>query len=155
MTSDEHELRQELRATATFYDKAADRYDSEVDGLARNLNLRDGFRRRVSALAGNGGTILDFGCGTRTDPAWYAMRGHRTLAYDISAGMVDILRRQCASEIANGMVVPIAGDTDRLESELGRVRPLAVVSANFAVLNHMRDLRPLCRLFAAHLAPGG
>jgi SAM-dependent methyltransferase len=153
MTSDEHTSREELQAAA-FYDTAASRYDAEVDST-NNLTLRDHFRRRVSALAGAGGTILDFGCGTGTDAAWYAMRGHRTLAYDISPGMVDVLRRRCVREIADGTVIAMAGGLNRLESELDEIGPLAAVAANFAVLNHISDLRPVFRMFASHLASDG
>jgi SAM-dependent methyltransferase len=146
---------EELQATAAFYDATAARYDSEIDGSDKNLKLRDEFCRRVSAMAGEGGTILDFGCGTGTDASWYAERGHRTLAYDISAGMVDILQRRCAREIAEGTVRPVVGELSRLESELAGFDSLSAVAANFAVLNHVRDLRPLFRLFASHLAPRG
>jgi SAM-dependent methyltransferase len=144
-----------LQVTAAFYDAAAVRYDSEIDGSEKNQTLRDEFRRRVSAMAGEGGLILDFGCGTGADAAWYAGHRHRTLAYDISDGMIDVLRRRCAREIAEGMVRPIAGELSRLESELAGSGPLSAVAANFAVLNHVRDLRPLFRLFASHLTPRG
>jgi SAM-dependent methyltransferase len=153
MTSNEHASAEALQAAA-FYDTAASRYDAQVDST-NNLKLREHFRRRVSALAGAGGTILDFGCGTGTDAVWYATRGHRTLAYDVSSGMVDILRTRCAREIADGTVVAIAGGLDRLESELEHTGPVAAVAANFAVLNHISDLRPVFRMFASHLAPRG
>jgi len=154
MKSSAHTVGEELRATEAFYDTVASRYDVEVDSTA-NVKLRDHFRRLVSTMAGEHGTILDFGCGTGTDAAWYAVGGHRTFAYDISSGMVDILRRRCVREIADGRVVPIAGGLDRLESELEKTGPLAAVAANFAVLNHMNDLRPVFGMFASHLAPRG
>src|SRR4051794_26027235 len=154
MTSTGHTVGEELRITEAFYDAVATRYDVEVDSTD-NLKLREHFRRLVSTSAGGDGTILDFGCGTGTDAAWYAMRGHCTIAYDISAGMVDILRRRCAREIAEGRVIPIAGGLDRLESELEKIGPLAAVATNFAVLNHISDLRPVFRVFNSHLAPRG
>jgi ubiquinone/menaquinone biosynthesis C-methylase UbiE len=60
----------------------------------------------VSALVGTGGTILDFGCGTGTDAAWYAERGHRVVAYDVSSGMVEVLREQLAEAIARNVSCP-------------------------------------------------
>lgn len=154
MASKERSSRDTPGATASFYDAAADRYDSEVD-VPTNLPLRDAIRRRVSEAAAAGSPILDFGCGTGADAAWYARRGHRTVAYDISAGMVDALGRRCAREIADGMVIPVAGGLDRLDAELARAGRLGAIAANFAVLNHVHDLRPLFRRFAPHLATGG
>jgi SAM-dependent methyltransferase len=144
----------ELRATASFYDEAAARYDSEVD-VANNLELRAAFRRRVVDAATPGSTILDFGCGTGSDAAWYASRGYRTVAYDISPGMIDCVRRKCEREIAAGAIIPLTGAIDRLDAQLARVGALGAIAANFAVLNHVRDLRPLFRLFARHVVPGG
>jgi hypothetical protein len=49
----------------------------------------------------------------------------------------------------------VAGGLHRLESELEKTGPVAAVAANFAVLNHIGDLRPVFRLFAANVAPAG
>ncbi len=155
MTLDRQALSEESRRTAAFYDASAGKYDSQVDGSNDNVALRQAFCRRVSALTGEGGTILDFGCGTGADAAWYAARGHRVVAYDVSKGMIGALHTRCASEVANGTVVPIAGDVGQLEAALARVGIISTVAANFAVLNHVRDLRPLLELFARHLAPHG
>src|SRR5215207_6000620 len=99
----------EVRAavdTVAFYDRAACGFDQQVVGLACNRTTRDAFRVRVSDLAGSGATILDFGCGTGIDAAWYASRGYRVIAYDVSAGMVDVLRSRCADAIALGRILP-------------------------------------------------
>jgi SAM-dependent methyltransferase len=141
--------------STAYYDRVAADYDQQVDGLPANRILRDGFRAHVSLLAGSGGAILDFGCGTGSDAAWYAARGHRVVAYDTSDGMLNVLRLRCATEIAKGRVVPIAGGLRELEATLTRLLPVSAVAANFAVLNHFEDLTPLFRLLRRYLTPDG
>lgn len=155
MPPDQAHVRDDLGATASFYDATAARYDAEVDGPTSNALLRDAFRRRVSATAGAGTTLLDFGCGTGTDAAWYAAHGHRVIAYDLSHGMIAVLRDRCATEIAEDSIRPIAGDLELLVAELERAGPVAAIAANFAVLNHVRDLRPLLGTLAPYLVPDG
>lgn len=120
-----------------------------------NAALRNAFRSRVSATAGSGSAILDFGCGTGTDAAWYASRGHRVIAYDLSHGMVALLRDRYPAEIAEGRITAFAGDLQALLGELERTGPVAAVAANFAVLNHVRDLQPLLSALAPHIVPDG
>ena len=148
-------LSAEQLRTASYYDRTAEVYDSQVDGQRENRTIRTAFRTRVAMLAGPGGTILDFGCGTGTDAAWYAEHGHHVVAYDISSAMLQVLRDRCAAAIARGAIDPVAaGDFDALESMLRRSSPLDVIAANFAVLNHIEDLRPVLASLAYHLAPG-
>src|SRR6516164_3265541 len=142
------------QALRTFYDAVAARYDLEVDGLEGNAELRDVFRRRVSAMAASG-PILDFGCGTGIDAAWYAAHGHRVIAYDPSPGMVNVLRSRCADGINQGVVLPLDGELKKLFEALKRIGPVAMVAANFAVLNHVAELRPLLQELASHLVPEG
>jgi SAM-dependent methyltransferase len=145
----------ELDATAKFYDLAAARYDAEVDGEPKNASIRDAFRTRVSAIAGRGALILDFGCGTGTDAAWYVARGHRVIAYDLAPRMVDALRIRCQAEIEAGLITTLAGRIDVLVAALERVGAVSVIAANFAVLSHVRDLGPLLQMLAPHLVADG
>jgi SAM-dependent methyltransferase len=144
-------------ATARFYDAVASGYDAQVDGRTDvdNLRLRHAFCERVMAAAGPGGAILDFGCGTGIDVAIYAARGHRVVAYDLSPGMVEVLRRRCGPEIEAGTVVAASGSLQAMEAALDAVGTVDAISANFAVLNHVRDLSPLLQRLAGHLAPDG
>ncbi|HEY8877919.1 MAG TPA: class I SAM-dependent methyltransferase [Roseateles sp.] len=142
-------------ATTSFYDAAAAGYDAQVDGRGDNAGLRRSFCERVTSLAGPGGVILDFGCGTGTDAAWYAARGHRVIAYDVSSGMMDLLRARCSSEIASGRITPAVGQLGALENALKGSSPVAAISANFAVLSHVHDLKPLLQQLASHVEPGG
>jgi SAM-dependent methyltransferase len=141
--------------TVAFYDRTASEYDHQVDGLAYNRTTRDAFRTRVSELAGPAATILDFGCGTGTDAAWYASRGHRVIAYDVSAGMVDVLRSRCSDAIANSRILPVVGSMDDLGAALRSMGQVDAVAANFAVLNHFAQLEPAFAFIASHLRPDG
>lgn len=140
---------------ARFYDAAATGYDALVDGRDNNVAVRLSFCERVASIAGPGGHILDFGCGTGTDAAWYAARGHRVIAYDVSAGMVDVLRQRCRSEIEAGLITPVVGLLDALEIALEGSPPVETISANFAVLSHVCELKPLLQRLASHVKPGG
>ena len=148
-------MSEDTHTTASFYDAIAARYDADMEDGTDNTKLRTSFRHRVSAIAGVGRPILDFGCGTGADAAWYAARGHRVIAYDISAGMVAGLRQRCPSEIADGTISATAGDLDVLLDTLSRTGRVAAIAANFAVLNHVRDLAPLLEALAPHLAEDG
>jgi SAM-dependent methyltransferase len=140
--------------TASYYDQTAPAYDGQMEG-ASVAALRDAFRERVAAGTPRGGTVLDFGCGTGIDADWYAARGFRVIAYDISAGMVDQLRSRCAAAVAVGTVTPLAGPWDVLARHLQTVPPVDTVAANFAVLNHFADLDAALRQFTPYLVPRG
>jgi SAM-dependent methyltransferase len=143
------------RRSVAYYDRIAPSYDTQLEGDARNGAMRNAFRTRVSTLAKSGGTILDFGCGTGADALWYAERGHRVVAYDVSAGMVEMLRARAAAALAQGRIVAVAGTLGDLEATLVAHAPVAAVAANFAVLNHFADLAPVLRYLAARLRPDG
>ena len=145
----------DTRRISTYYDRVAAQYDDQVDGHELNRTTRDAFRPRVSELAGPAGTILDFGCGTGTDAAWYADRGHRVYAYDISAGMVDVLCARFSEHVARRRIIPIAGSLAELESALRPRAPVDAVASNFAVLNHFHDLDAPFHMLASLLRPGG
>ena len=141
--------------TIAHYDRIAAEYDRQVDGVAVNRVAREAFRERVSALAGMGGRILDYGCGTGIDAAWYAARGHRVIAYDPSSRMVEVLRARCADAIADGRIRVLDGQRSALASALAATQPLDAIAANFGVLNHVRDLTPVLHSLANHLRAGG
>lgn len=141
--------------TARFYDAVAAEYDALVDGRPDNVQLRSSFCERVAAVAGPGGAILDFGCGTGTDAAWYAARGHQVVAYDVSPGMVEVLRERCRNDVESGRITLAVGGLDAMERALAGGRQVAAIAANFAVLNHVRDLKPLLHQLASHLTAGG
>ena len=144
----------EIRRTGEHYDRIAAQYDDQVDGIPLNRARRDAFRQRVAALVQQGGTILDFGCGTGIDASWYAAHGYRVIAYDISPAMVEVLRARCENDIAQGRIVPVVGELSVLDETLQRHGNVDGIAANFAVLNHFRDLEPLFDRLGPRVRPG-
>jgi SAM-dependent methyltransferase len=93
-----------------------------------------------------GADMLDFGAGTGIDAKVYAANGHLTFVYEPSQDMHDCLLRHCHNEIARKRVIPVT-------------RPLThkvqVVTANFAVLNHIVDHRSLFEELSQVVERGG
>ena len=111
---------------STYYDAIAVEYDSQVDGAARNRRNRERFQALTAPLIRRDLPLLDFGCGTGLDSKHYA-----------------------------GTVTTCAGGLDVLREKLAQFAPIGGVVAHLAVLNHIRDLRPIFALLADALSPGG
>lgn len=139
---------------AAYYDRHADTYDDAMDRDRRNVRVRRAFQALVASTVPSGGTLLDFGCGTGVDAAWYASRGYSVIAYDNSTGMVARLTAKYASEISTGSIVPVAFPFTDFPKTLPTVALDGVV-ANFAVLNLVADLSRLFDQFAGMVKPGG
>lgn len=145
----------DFQQNAAFYDAIAAHYDAQLTGNPYDALARRAFCDLVLAYLPKGSTVLDFGCGTGLDARYYAGHGYKVLAYDNSAAMVTELRRRCETEIASGMITPGACPYP----DFGKCvetwpRPHAI-TANFAVLNSIRDLEPLFAVFAERLEPPG
>lgn len=139
---------------AAAYDRLAPEYDDLVTTPPINVWTRRAFQDLVLQTIPTGSLLLDFGCGTGLDASWYAQRGYRVLAYDISAGMLDRLHRRCAPEVARGQIVPVCGPFSSFSAAIGCYpRPDAAVS-NFAVLNGLAHPRDFFGAIAPLLAPG-
>jgi SAM-dependent methyltransferase len=133
------------RITA-YYDAQAAQYDATMDREPRNARIRDAFRTLVAECLPPAARVLDFGCGTGLDAAWYAGHGFTVIAYDPSPRMIDQLAIRCQREIADGVVTPLTVPFD------GQVDAIV---ANFAVINLVADLRDLFGRFSRMVAPGG
>ncbi|MGH8214749.1 MAG: methyltransferase domain-containing protein [Rhodanobacteraceae bacterium] len=112
----------------------------------RDRAVRQKFRKMALDLSPAGADMLDFGAGTGLDAKFYAANGHPTFVYEPSQAMHDCLLRHCHHEIARKTVIPVT-------------RPLThkvqVVTANFAVLNHIVDHRSLFDEFSGVIERGG
>jgi ubiquinone/menaquinone biosynthesis C-methylase UbiE len=144
----------ETRA-ASYYDSIAEQYDSQLARSKQNQSIRDHFLARVTARVRSGARIVDFGCGTGIDAAWYADRGYTVVGYDISHGMIDVARHRCGAQVDDERVVFVSGQSSELWAALNDGEDADAIVANFAVFNHVHDLKELFRSAAAHLVSGG
>ena len=136
-----------------FYNVVAESYDRMMSASASTLWERDAFRQLVVDTVGSG-ALLDFGCGTGTDAAWYARRGFRVLAYDNSQRMIDRAKRNHADLIENDALATYCSDYETF-LEWRPETPVDAVVSNFAVLSHIDELSPLFETFGRQVAPKG
>lgn len=118
----------EAERNVLFHDRIAAGYDAQLTTRAEDVLARRAFQHLVARYVPAGSTLLDFGCGTGLDAIHYASRGYRVLAYDNSPGMIAQLHLNCD----HPLVEPFCRFPETLHYH--------AVTANFAVLNHLRDL---------------
>jgi len=128
-----------LRDTRRAFDGVAADYDGPTGNNEIIQRWRQVVRRVVTAAVPAGSRLLDLGCGTGLDLAYFAARGHDVLGIDWSPAMVDRTRARIAAdglgERARAEVVGI----HELE-RLGDTR-FAGIYSNFGPLNCVPDLR--------------
>lgn len=115
---------------------------------------RAAFQNVVLSLAPPSAAILDFGAGTGIDAKVYAQYGCHVYAYDVSREMQEYLAEYCRGEIESGDLRSVEASYDDLLAQ-GDLHGLDAITANFAVLNLIRDHGPLFQAFDRWLAPKG
>ena len=123
----------EARARA-HYDRIADGYDAALETPA-NRGVRECFWRHVERAVPTPSRVLDFGAGSGFDTLHLAGLGHEVTAYDLSEGMIGVLRRRCAAEIAASRVSALAGPLEAVRGALAARAPFDAVVSNFAVFS--------------------
>jgi ubiquinone/menaquinone biosynthesis C-methylase UbiE len=137
-----------------FYDTIAANYDALLDTTEARQH-RDCFWRLAAALLPPNARVLDFGAGTGVDAAHLAASGHTVTAYDVSPGMMAVLRERCAAQIGGGSIQTVVGSLEDLRAAIGPAAVFDAVLSNFAVLSLIRDLHPVLRFFGTIVRPGG
>jgi malonyl-CoA O-methyltransferase len=136
-------------AVARAYDRWAASYDDDGNAT-RDLDARV---VRDGPLRVDGRDLLELGCGTGKNTAWFAARARSVVALDFSSGMLDRARARLA---------PLAQAADRVRLVRHDVRepwplPDGAVDAVVGnlVLEHVEQLGPVYREAARVLRPGG
>jgi ubiquinone/menaquinone biosynthesis C-methylase UbiE len=129
---------------ARAYDRWADQYD-DAPNATRDL---DAVVVRRAELRLTGRDVLELGCGTGKNTAWLATQARHVLAMDFSPGMLAAARRRVAAPnvrfVQHDVRAPWPAATGTLDVVVGNL-----------VLEHVRDLAPICAEAARVLRPGG
>lgn len=139
------------------FDRLAPSYDALAGGEIFRL-LRERTHRVLERTFRPGCRVLEVGCGTGLDTVFLAERGVRVLACDPAEGMVCAATRRLAQEALDGRATVMACGLDDLAAYLDALHAepgFDGLVSNFGALNCVSDLKPLGRLAARHIRPGG
>ncbi len=125
---------------------------SESDRLTRSA-----FQTLVLSIAPPGGSVFDFGAGTGMDARFYAEHGLTVAAYDVDPNMCEYFSEYCRDFIEAGRVtLDRSGYREFLAGKSPEVGlGVDLVTANFAPLSLIADLRELFAKFHSLTAPEG
>lgn len=132
-------------------------YVGAITALQSDCRARSAFQDLVLRIASPGAALFDFGAGPGIDARFYAERGFTVGAYDVDPGMCEYFSVHCREFIQAGKIA-LDGGTYRdflARRTAGDGRGVELVTANFAPLNLIADLRDLFAKFHAITAPNG
>jgi SAM-dependent methyltransferase len=137
---------------------AGEEYVAAITARDSDRDARRAFWDLVLRQAVPGGCIFDLGAGAGIDAKFYAERGFQVRAYDVDPYMRASFVSRCSREIGSGQVQLYHGDyRNFLEWAIPNIRgeqDVNVVTANFAPLNLIPDLRELFAGLHTLTAPG-
>jgi 2-polyprenyl-3-methyl-5-hydroxy-6-metoxy-1,4-benzoquinol methylase len=137
--------------TARAFDSHAAHYDVLVEQNALLQNMRSALWSQVTHRASPPARVLDIGCGTGIDAAYFASRGYHVTAIDASREMVNHTRSRLHSMGAHARVENIgAQELDYLGGET-----YDVIYSDLGPLNCVPDLQTVSRLCANRLTHNG
>ena len=143
----------EIRATNAFNTQAG-----EFDLLYGRDEIiqykRERVRAHVEKFLAPGSSILELNSGTGEDALYFATRGHRVHATDISPAMQDVLKEKVRTANLEGRVSTELCSFTGLGDLHGR-GPYDLVFSNFAGLNCSSELDKVLQSFDPLLRPGG
>jgi SAM-dependent methyltransferase len=140
---------------AAYYEAQAERYDTVMAGDPENARVRGAFHDLVAATAPARARVLDFGCGTGVDARWYASQGYSVVAYDPARRMIARTTALCAREIVDRRIVAVSFPFAEFPHALPPHAGFDAVTANFAVLNLLADVRGVFDAMSRVLVTGG
>ena len=133
-------------------------YLAAMQVRASDRRARRAFQDLVLRLAKPGSCIFDLGAGPGIDAQRCAAAGRKVLVYDVDPLMCAALQEHCSNEIASGQVILYQGDYPAFLTQqiplIRRQHTIGLVTANFAPLSLIDDLRGLFAALHALTAPG-
>ena len=142
----------EMHPAALFYDGLAADYDREQFcspvSIVRKTEYAL-FEARLPSLFSPSDRVLEIGAGTGIFTLAIARRCREVTAVDISASMLEILKRKAAGE-GLGNIRTIEGNAETMDLEGSYT-----VACAFSSLEYLTELRAFFSRLADHIEPGG
>ena len=132
-------------------------YVDAITERQSDRRARAAFQDLVLKIAAPGAVLFDFGAGPGIDARFYAERGFTIGAYDVDPAMCEYFSAHCREFIRAGKISLDRGSYQGfLERRTMSIdRRIDLVTANFAPLNLIDDLRELFAKFDAITGPRG
>lgn len=137
--------------TVRAFDAHAQNYDATVETNALLQNMRAALWREVTRRVSPPARLLDMGCGTGIDAAYFARRGYTVTAIDASREMANQTRNRIARENLDVRVENFgANELEKLGNE-----KFNAIYSDLGPLNCVADLEAVSKQSAAHLQSNG
>lgn len=136
------------------FDEVAEGYDRSFAETTIGRELRQIVWRSLESTFQPGTHVLELNCGTGEDAVWLADRKVRVLATDGSSAMLEAAGRKAASRGMSGMIEFLQLDFAKPAAGWPEFEFDGALS-DFGGLNCVLNLRPLSRLLARTVKPGG
>jgi SAM-dependent methyltransferase len=136
---------------------AGGEYVKQITASESDRRTRAAFQALALSIVPPGGSLFDFGAGTGMDARFYAEQGLTVGAYDVDPKMCEYFSEYCRDLIDAGRVTLDLGTYREFLAGQSLKVGLGVdlVTANFAPLNLIADLRELFAKFHALTGPNG
>lgn len=142
-----------LSDTRKAFDSVAAFYDGPTGNNELIMRMRRKMWDTVISRTTKGSRLLDLGCGTGIDAAFFASRGYRVLATDLSPQMVERTRQRITRGGLGGLVSTRVIGLDEIEKIEGP--PFDSIYSDLGPLNCVADLQPVALSAAKLLKSGG
>jgi SAM-dependent methyltransferase len=131
-------------------------YVEQITAKESDRRTRTAFQTLVLRIAPPNGRLFDFGAGTGMDARFYAEHGFTVAAYDVDPNMCEFFSEYCWDFIDAGRVAfDCCGYREFLARKSEDGVGVDLVTANFAPLNLIADVRELFAKFDALTRPDG
>lgn len=139
--------------TRRAFDSVAGVYDGPVGNNGLVQRMRSVLWEEVETRVSPGARLLDLGCGTGLDAAYFGRRGYDVVATDWSSEMVARTRRRCRQEDSSHRVTVEQLGMHEL-ADL-RCAPFRAIYSNLGAFNCVADLSSVASNCARLLQPDG
>ncbi len=143
----------QLIDTRHAFDSVATDYDGPAGNNALIRRMRQALLHEIESLVPPGTRLLDLGCGTGLDAAYFGERGYRVVAIDWSPRMVERTRERILdASLGESVIAHALGihELDQLDGET-----FDCIYSNLGPLNCVPNVATVARACANLLEPGG